>query len=146
MDNFIITLYIHGLVTWMLIGMTWFVQVIHYPLYDYIKKGFHEYEKMHLKRTGWLIGPLMFIEVITAIFLVGFAPPGAISKLAAINLILLVFVWISTFLFQVCEHQNLSIRFSKKIHHQLLRTNWARTIIWTIRGVVILLIFGVLLR
>ena len=31
MDNFLVTLYIHALVTWMLIGMTWFTQVIHYP-------------------------------------------------------------------------------------------------------------------
>ena len=36
-------------VTWMLVGIVWFSQVVHYPLYKKIKEGFVEYERSHIR-------------------------------------------------------------------------------------------------
>lgn len=36
-------------VTWMIVGIIWFLQVIHYPLYRKIKEGFVEYERAHIR-------------------------------------------------------------------------------------------------
>lgn len=142
METFTLFLFIHTLVTWMLIGIVWFVQVVHFPLYSYIKKGFHEYERSYLKRTGWLVGPLMLIEAISAIFLLSFASYTPIIQLAAVNLILLVLIWIMTFLFHMSEQGSLAIRFSKNMHEKLVSTNWGRTALWTLRGILILFILG----
>ena len=122
------------LVTWILAGMMWFVQVVHYPLYKKIKEGFVEYERSHIKRATLLIGPLMLIEVITAIILIGMTPGGTLTQLATANLVLLFLIWISTFLFQVAQHQKLSVQFSKKNLQGLINTNWIRTVLWTIKG------------
>ena len=122
------------LITWILAGMMWFVQVVHYPLYKKIKEKFMEYERSHIKRAALLIGPLMLIEVITAIILIGMTPGGTLTQLATANLVLLFLIWISTFLFQVAQHQKLSVQFSKKNLQGLINTNWIRTVLWTIKG------------
>ena len=123
-------------VTWMLVGIVWFSQVVHYPLYKKIKEGFVEYERAHIRRAAFLKGPLMLIEAITAIFLIGMATGGILTKLAGVNLILLIAIWLSTCLFQLAQHQKLSVRFSNKIVQGLIHSNWIRTLLWTAKGIV----------
>ncbi|MGE0197840.1 MAG: hypothetical protein AB7N99_03775 [Simkaniaceae bacterium] len=124
------------LVTWVMAGMMWFAQVVHYPLYKKIKEGFVEYERSHIKRAALLIGPLMLVEAITAIILLGMTPSGRLSSLALANLILLALIWIFTFLFQVTQHQKLSVQFSQKSLQGLITSNWIRTLLWTVKGCV----------
>ena len=126
----------------MMVGVIWFVQMIHYPLYRKIHDGFVSYERAHLRRAAWLMGPVMIIEALTALFIIGLSPNALSTKLATINLILLILIWISTCLLQVQQHHMLSVRFSKKIHQNLLSTNWVRTALWTVRGVVVLLLIA----
>lgn len=123
-------------VTWVVVGIMWFLQVVHYPLYRNIKEGFVEYERAHIRRAALLIGPIMLIEVITAILLIGVSTEGTLTKLAGANLILLILIWLSTFLFQLNQHQKLSVRFSLKIVQRLIRCNWIRTLLWTLKGLV----------
>lgn len=124
--------------SWMMIGIIWFMQLVHYPLYAKIKEGFIEYEKSQIRRVSFLVGPIMLIEAITSIVLVGVAPTGIQTILAALSLIILIFIWISTLLFLMGQHQKLSIRFSKKILHVLIISNWIRAILWTIKGLLII--------
>ena len=125
-------------ITWVLIGIMWFSQVVHYPLYKKIKEGFVEYERSHIRRAALLIGPIMVIEAITAFFLVGAAPGGTLATLAGVNLILLILIWLSTFLFQITLHQKLSIRFSPRVLRNLMTSNWVRTLLWTLKGVIMI--------
>ncbi|MCB1082180.1 MAG: hypothetical protein KDK63_03435 [Chlamydiia bacterium] len=127
-------------VTWILVGIMWFSQVVHYPLYKKIKEGFVEYERSHIKRSALLLAPLMVIEAITAFFLISESPSGVLTTLAGINLIFLILIWLSTFLFQVSFHQKLSIRFSPKILRNLITSNWVRTILWTLKGLLMICI------
>lgn len=145
MEDLVLTALIQLLVTWVLVGVIWFSQIIHYPLYNKIKEGFVEYERAHIRRAAYLIAPLMFIEVISAVLLSGLAEGELLSRLAMINLIFLILIWISTFLFQVTQHQKLSVRFSKKIIHNLIASNWIRTLLWTAKGVVMTLFIYYLL-
>jgi len=121
------------IVTWVLVGASWYTQIIHYPLYKKIKEGFVEYERSHIRRAAFLVGPLMLIEAISAILLVGLSE-GLLAKFAAANLILLIFIWLATFLFQMTQHQKLSVRFSRKILNNLMTSNWIRTLVWTGKG------------
>lgn len=138
MENLVIIALIQLLVSWMLVGFSWYAQIIHYPLYKKIKEGFVEYERAYIRRSAFMIGPLMLIEVITAIVLIGLSE-GFLIKFAVANLILIMFIWLSTFLFQVIQHQKLSIRFSRRILKNLIALNWMRTLIWTVKGVVMVI-------
>ena len=133
MESLVITSLIQLLVTWALAGGIWYAQIIHYPLYKKIKEGFVEYERAHIRRAAYLIAPLMLIEVASAIVLLTLSE-GMLTRFAVINLILLVAIWLSTFLLQVMHHQKLSVRFSKKILHSLIASNWIRTTLWTLKG------------
>lgn len=145
MDWFNLTLFVHTALTWVMVGIIWFVQVVHYPLYRKIHEGFSDYERTHLRRSSLLMGPIMIVEVLTALLLIGLAKTTFFTTLASINFVLLIFIWISTCLFQVQQHQMLSVRFSKKIHHMLLSTNWVRTVLWTGRGLLLVyMLFTVL--
>jgi len=123
---------------WVLIGIMWFSQVVHYPLYKKIKEGFVEYERSHIRRAALLLGPIMLVEAVTAFLLVGATPGGILTTLAGVNLVLLVLIWLSTFLFQITLHQKLSIRFSPKVPRNLITSNWIRTLLWTLKGVIII--------
>lgn len=135
MENLVIIALTQFLLTWMLTGVIWFTQIVHYPLYKKVKEGFVEYERAHIRRGAFLIAPLMLLEAVTAILLVGLSE-GDLAKFAMTNLILLIFIWLSTFLFQITQHQKLSVRFSKKILQSLIASNWIRTILWTAKGCV----------
>lgn len=135
MGNLIITAIIQLIVSWILIGIVWYTQIIHYPLYRKIKEGFVEYERSHIRRSAFMIGPLMLIEAITATMLVGLSE-GLLAKFALINFIFVALIWLSTFLFQVTQHQKLSVRFSRRILNNLIASNWIRTMIWTGKGII----------
>jgi hypothetical protein len=140
MEDLIIWALVQFAVTWTLIGASWYTQIIHYPLYKKIKEGFVEYERSHIRRTAFLFGPLMLLDAISAIILIGVSE-GVLTKLASINLIFLILTWLATFLFQVTQHQKLSIHFSKKILRNLIASNWIRTLILTAKGAVLLFYF-----
>jgi len=125
-------------VTWILIGIVWFTQVVHYPLYRKIKEGFVEYERSHIRRTALLLGPIMLFEAVTAFLLVSSATGGTLTMLAGVNLVLLILIWLSTFLFQISFHQKLCIRFSPKSLRNLITSNWIRVFLWTAKGVVMI--------
>ncbi|MEM7175502.1 MAG: hypothetical protein AAF443_06230 [Chlamydiota bacterium] len=135
-DLSLITL-IQLVLTWVMVGILWFTQLVHYPLYVKIKEGFVDYERSHVKRAALLIGPIMLAEVITAVWLISLVPEGTLLRLAATNLIILILIWLSTFLFQTVQHQKLSIRFSKRILDGLITSNWVRTLLWTVKGAII---------
>ena len=135
MENLVIAALVQFIITWALVGISWYSQIIHYPLYKKIKEGFVEYERSHIRRTAFFLGPLMLIEAVSAVILVGVSR-GELATFAFTNLILLIFIWLATFLFQVTQHQKLSVRFSKKILNNLIMSNWVRTLLWTGKGVV----------
>jgi len=146
MTVFIVLVFVQLLFTWSMLGVTAFSQIVHYPLYQQIKEGFVQYEKSHLRRAGSLVGPIMLLEAITAIFLVGFASQGPVARLTVINLILLIFIWLTTFLLSVYQHQRLSVRFSKQVLHELISSNWINAILWLAKGVVLTSILWLMLK
>ena len=121
----------HAAVAWVLVGLIWTVQLVHYPLLRYVDedswKACHE---RHAARITWLVGPLMPLEVILAGLLLVRAPSPATWLGAA----LVAVVWLSTALLQVPLHQQLADGFDAVAHRRLVRSNWIRTVAWTLRG------------
>jgi hypothetical protein len=131
----------HAAATLFMVGLIWFVQIVHYPLMGRVgESSFADYEARHTRLTGFVVGPVMLAEGATALCLVWL--PSFRSPAALIGLVLLVVIWLSTAFLQVPCHRRLSAEFDPVVHRRLVRSNWIRTIAWTLRGGLSLLILG----
>ena len=127
--------------TLLMTGIIWFVQIVHYPLFAKVDAaGFIRYEAEHATRTGWVVGPLMCVELATAavLLLPGYRP-GAISNASAwTGLALVLLIWASTAFIQVPLHNRLAAGADTVVIARLVATNWVRTIAWTLRSLLVL--------
>ena len=134
---------VHAAATLTMTGVIWFVQVVHYPLFAAVPvEGFVAYEARHTHLTGFVVGPPMAVEGVTALALVAAPLDGVPLALPWVALALLGIVTASTVALQVPLHGRLSERWDPADGARLVRTNWIRTIGWTIRGVLALVIVG----
>ncbi|MEM1329728.1 MAG: hypothetical protein AAGG07_04135 [Planctomycetota bacterium] len=130
---------VHAFATLYMMGLIWFVQVVHYPLFARVgREQAAAYEIAHTKRTTLAVGPPMLAEAITA-GAIALAPPDGIEPIwAYVGAALVLVLWLSTALVQVPCHHTLSRGFDQRAWTRLVRTNWIRTVIWTARGVLAL--------
>ncbi len=135
----------HLAATWALVGLIWFVQVVHYPLFSSVGPAqFVGYEARHTRRTGWVVAVLMPLEAGTGLWL-ALDPPGQAGNLALIGLALIALLWIVTLLWQVPLHRRLSVSYQPGLVLQLVRSNWVRTSVWSARGLLVLVVAAELL-
>jgi hypothetical protein len=132
-------LLLHLVATLFMTGLIWFVQVVHYPLFGRVgQQGFPAYEAEHAKRTGWVVGPIMCLEALTAVLLAVAPPDGVGRHVPVAGLLLLAVIWLSTFFLQVPQHRILARGYDAHAHRKLVLTNWIRTAAWTMRSVLVL--------
>ncbi len=135
-----IVIAIHLAATVFMTGLIWFVQVVHYPLFAAVgREQFANYEQLHTTLTTYVVGPVMLLELGTAL-LVAYSRPGVTSYL---GLGLLAVIWASTAFLQVPKHNVLQYGFDAQAHAALVSTNWIRTVCWTARTVLCVAVFGV---
>ncbi len=122
-----------------MVGLIWFVQVVHYPLFASVGDlEFPAYEQRHTARTTWVVAPPMLIEGATAVLLIWLRPAGVPAWSVWSGLGLLGISWLSTALIQVPCHELLSKAFEPVVHRRLVSTNWLRTAAWSLHGVLVL--------
>jgi len=132
---------VHTLSTLMMAGVIWFVQLVHYPLFVHVgEQKFGRFEKEHVRRTTWIVAPLMTAEAATAIGLVLFSWDSRHRGLTLLGLLLLVVIWASTAFLQVPCHKRLAEGFDLRAACRLVGTNWIRTAAWTARALLAILI------
>lgn len=134
-------LLIHAAATWFMVGLIWFVQLVHYPLMAKVSPpAFVDYARAHQRRTSFIVLPVMLIELVTA-GLVVWASDGTDIPLwlALLGLGLLAVIWLSTFALQVPLHHHLAKGFDATACRRLVGTNWLRTAAWSARGVLALM-------
>lgn len=122
----------HLLTTFAMVGLIWFVQIVHYPMMaSFDRENFASHEKEHCDRTGWVVVPFMLVEVFTfALLLI----EGIRSNAFLISGLLLGVIWASTFVIQVPLHRKLLEGWNAEQHRRLVTTNWIRTAAWTGRS------------
>ena len=109
-------LLLHAAATCYMCGVIWFVQLVHYPLFSTVGRSeFVAYQLQHVRRTGWVVGPAMLLEASAALALCIFPTADLSPALLWSGLGLLALVWLSPFAWQV-------------------RSNWLRTVLWTVRA------------
>jgi hypothetical protein len=124
----------HAAATWALVGLIWFVQLVHYPLLSEIAPDdLPRYEQRHRERIFGLVATLMAVEGATAGLLVA-RSMGTARRLGMAGLALLGVIWISTWAWQVPLHARLSHVADREALAELVASNWLRTIAWTLRG------------
>ncbi|MEO0512738.1 MAG: hypothetical protein AAF108_07560 [Planctomycetota bacterium] len=134
----VLLLLTHALATCFMVGLIWFVQVVHYPLFSSAgamnPADYRAYHDRHTRLTTLVVGPAMLVEALAAAALVLQKP----SPLRLTALALLLGCWLSTALVSVPLHQKLITGYDPATAHQLVHTNWPRTILWTARGLIAL--------
>jgi hypothetical protein len=127
--------WINFLATLFMVGLIWFVQVVHYPLYHQVGvDGFALYEAMHNHKTTLVVAAPMLLEVFTAITLLYYRPDWMSAEQAFWGVILVAIIWVVTALISVPAHGKLSRHYDGQIVNHLVAWNWLRTVAWTLRG------------
>lgn len=122
-------LFTHVFTTFFMCGLVWFVQIVHYPLFKTIPQtDFPAYQKKNFA-TGFITVPVMMVELISGLW----ALYSDYGDLFLANMLLLGLIWISTFVFQVPTHLQLLKTPTSVLFNKLTRTNWIRTLSWSIR-------------
>lgn len=128
-------LVIHGAATWFMAGVIVFVQVVHYPLFTWVGADQSVgYAVEHARRTGWVVAPVMFLEVGSAAMLWFTYRRDPVYWAAAA---LLVFVWALTFFVMVPLHGRLGVSRNLTNMQALVAWNWPRTLAWVARAVLV---------
>lgn len=125
--------------TLFMVGLIWFVQVVHYPLFAAVGASeFPAYSRSHQSLTTLVVGPPMLVEAITAAILLFARPAGVPSWLPWLGIALVAAIWLSTAVLQVPAHGRLAGGFDPGMGQFLVSTNWIRTAAWTLRAAVVL--------
>lgn len=124
-----------------LTGVIWMVQLVHYPSFAQVPAaGFGAFHQAHLRRMGWVVMAPMVAELLLSGWL---AWAGrALGPAVWWSLGLVVGIWLVTFFISVPFHNRLTQDGYNYIAIDgLVRTNWLRTLAWSIR----LLVLGTVL-
>ena len=128
----------HLVGTLLMVGIIWFVQIVHYPLMARVgAEQFREYSRQHQRRTSWVVAGPMLLEALTAGALIWWQPARLLSPAFAVALGLLLVIWISTAFWQIPLHEKLAQGFDELRIRQLVRSNWFRTIAWSSRAILV---------
>ena len=120
-----------------MIGLIWFVQVVHYPSFLKIPEAnFRDFHSLHVYRTGLVVIPFMVAELITSVLLsIGTYPLTFIHQA---GLIIVILIWLSTFAIQMKAHKKINNNVDTSELEKLVKTNWIRTALWSTKGLITL--------
>ena len=122
-------------VTCYMMGLIWFVQVVHYPLFARVgDQASVAYQGAHMRRTTWVTLPPMLVEAVVVLILLIPSEGHQPGWMEWVGALLLGVIWLSTFLIQVPCHEKLAVSFQAAVHRRLVATNWIRTLCWTLRA------------
>lgn len=138
-----VILLVHAAATWFMVGLIWLVQVVHYPLFAGVgEEGFAAYAADHSRRITRVVGPVMLLELGTGVLLLARRPADVGWGWPLAGLALLGVVWASTAFLQVPRHTELGAGFDAAAWRALVATNWVRTVAWSLRGLVVLVLLA----
>ena len=134
-------LVVHAAATWVMVGLIWTVQVVHYPLFALVgRPQFPAYEAEHTRRMGYLVAGPWALEAVTGLLLL-LAPPRDASRWWVVADLSALAVTIAvTLVASVPAHRRLGAAFDPRAHRALVLTNWIRTAAWTGCGAVVLVL------
>lgn len=136
MDN--VVLIVNLVSTWTMVGVIWFVQIVHYPLLSTVPvESASSVAVEHQRRTGWVVGAPMLLEGVTTLLLLVMVPTGVAWFVPWLAGIPLAVALGATIFLSVPRHERMAKQPDAKVGRELVTTNWVRTIAWSVRGVIV---------
>ena len=125
-------LIIHLIATSVMVGVIWIIQLVHYPSFHFIElKQYTIFQRFHMSRISYVVIPAMLTELFTLILIV--ISMDQIDTLVLASAILLIFIWLITAVFFSGAHQKLTLGYDQTVVDKLVKLNWGRTLLWTLR-------------
>ena len=125
-------LVIHLIATSIMVGVIWVIQLVHYPSFHFIElKQYTTFQRFHMSRISFVVIPAMLTELFTLILIIISTDP--IDTLLTVSGLLLVLIWLMTAVFFSGVHQKLTLGYDKTVVDKLVKLNWGRTLLWTLR-------------
>jgi hypothetical protein len=126
--------------TGMLVGLIWTIQLVHYPLLHAVgPDALPGYLAEHAARITILVAPWMVGELVTAGLLLRWRPVAVPRWMVMAGFGCCLLIWASTFLVQGPVYARLADDPTPALLDRLTLTNWLRTVGWTARGTLCLL-------
>lgn len=126
--------------TGMLVGLIWTIQLVHYPLLTMVgSDALPSYLAGHAARITILVAPWMLGELVTAGLMVRWHPRVVPRWMVVTGLGLCVGLWGTTLLVQGPLYARLAETATPELLDRLTMTNWLRTVGWTARGTLCLM-------
>tara|TARA_Y100000816_G_scaffold107126_1_gene74676 strand:- start:34 stop:408 length:375 start_codon:yes stop_codon:yes gene_type:complete len=115
-----------------MVGVIWVIQLVHYPSFHFIElKQYTTFQRFHMSRISFVVIPAMLTELFTLILFIISTDP--IDTLVTVSGLLLVLIWLMTAVFFSGVHQKLTLGYDKTVVDKLVKLNWGRTLLWTLR-------------
>ncbi len=113
-------------------GVIWLVQILIYPSFRLAEDIKHH--QFHMKAISYVVLPAMLLELAAIVYYFWLVQ----DQMILLALVLLILIWLSTFLLQVPQHRDIQIEHSHKSIERLILSNWIRTILWSAKTLVLL--------
>lgn len=116
--------------SFLMLGVILTTQIVNYPSFlDLSINDFINFHKNYVSRITIIVFPIMVLELI-----LGFILFWNIQNISTILIATsILFIFISTLLIQVPLHQKVEKKYDRYLLIQLIKSNWIRTILWTIK-------------
>ena len=119
-----------------MVGVIWVIQLVHYPSFRFTdREKYVSFQIFHMRNISFIVVPVMILEFLSGLLLVLYH--SNYESLLRISFILLLIIWLVTALFFAQIHQKLSKGYDETLVRNLVSLNWIRTLLWTIRTIII---------
>ena len=133
--EFELLLKVNFISTSVMVGVIWVIQLLHYPSFHFInEKKYVEFQYFHMLRISFIVIPAMLTELASALLLAYFFR----YSLTIILLVLVLGIWGITFIFFTNMHDKLTDGYDRHIVDRLVKINWSRTTLWSLRLIILL--------
>ncbi len=138
MSELKLLLIVHAAATLIMTGVILVIQFVHYPLFRLVgTETYTAYQAAHMSAITLVVLPLMGVELITGLLLLGAQPPGVPAWMVYAGFGLIIVVWLMTGLVNAPQHGALSMGFNADTHTALVASNWVRTLAWVARSLLV---------
>ena len=128
-------LLMHACVTFLLTGLIWVIQLVHYPIFQFLdSQSYSKAMTFHQQRISIIVVPLMVFELLSGLYL-AYAQWAPLARFHSINMALIVLIWIHTFGIMVPFHKSISIQPNHSLLQKTLRHHWIRTTSWSVKSI-----------
>ncbi len=123
---------IHLIFTSFMVGVIWIVQLVHYPSFHYIDfKKYRSFQRFHMEKISFIVVPAMIFELGSGLMLFFFDYKE--DWFFILSMVFLLVIWIITAIFFSKLHGKLANGYVNTVVDSLIKINWFRTLLWTVR-------------